>query len=314
MASENLMLQSASTVAPIVDQTMWVLLLVCGGTLLLVFGLMLFFCARYRKGSPHSRVVKKQQSLALEIGWTAATLAIFLALFVWGMLVYFDMHVQPEQAIKISVIGKQWMWKIQHAGGQKEINELHIPINKPILLMMTSQDVIHSFFVPDFRVKQDVLPGRYTYVWFEASQVGEYQIFCTQYCGTMHAQMIGRVVVLSESDYEKWLEGAGAAERALESPSKRGEKLFTSLACSACHTGVDQAIGPNLHGIYGKKVHLDTGEEIVRDDEYIRESILYPNAKIVRGYKPLMPTYLGRVSEDDLLDLIAYIKSLTIAK
>lgn len=307
MNTDMPILQSASTISGQIDQAMLGLLLICGGALFLVFALMLIFCIVYRKGSPHNRVIKKQGSLALEWGWTIATFVIFLGLFVWGVVIYFEMHVPPKGSAEITVVGKQWMWKFQHPNGRREINELHMPVSQPILLTMTSQDVIHSLFIPGFRIKQDVLPGRYTKTWFEASKIGEYELFCTQYCGTMHANMIGRVYVLSPSDYEKWLEDK---TKPIEDPSVRGEKLFNSLGCINCHSEHSGYLGPSLEGLYGKRRILTTDESVLADENYIRESILNPNAKVVKGYKPLMPTFQGQVSEEDLLDLIAYIKSL----
>jgi len=307
-------LKAASTISGPIDQAMIGLLLICGSVLFFIFALMFIFCIRYRKDSSHNRKLKKQGSLALEWAWTIATLVIFLGLFVWGVVIYFDMHVAPFGASEITVVGKQWMWKFQHPSGRREINELHIPVGQPILLTMTSQDVIHSLFIPGFRIKQDVLPGRYTKTWFEATEIGEYRLFCTQYCGTMHADMIGQVYVLSDSDYEKWLEEKVvlSEEPPSESPVSRGESLFKSLGCISCHSEQSGYLGPSLEGLFGKKRKLTTGETVLADENYIRESILYPNAKVVEGYQPLMPTFKGKVSEDDLFDLVAYIKSLVL--
>jgi len=206
----------------------------------------------------------------------------------------------------VYIVGKQWMWKFQHAEGQREIDELHVPLGRPVRLTMTSEDVIHSFFVPAFRVKQDVLPGRYTTTWFNATRQGTYHLFCAEYCGTQHSGMIGQVVVMEPTQYEMWL-GAGAVGGSL---SSAGEKLFQDLACNSCHTGDAQARGPNLQGLFGRSVALEGGGTTVADESYIRESVLDPRAKIAAGYQPIMPTYEGLVTEEQLLALVAYLKSL----
>jgi cytochrome c oxidase subunit 2 len=311
MSVDEFILRSASSVAPQIDFAMLGLVLICGFVLALVFLLIVVFGIRYRKNSPHSRKLHKEGSLSLEWGWTFGTLIVFLGLFAWGAVIYFKMHIAPSGVIEIAVVGKQWMWKFQHQNGRRELNELHVPIGHPISLKMISQDVVHSVFIPDFRLKQDVLPGRYTRTWFEASKVGEFHLFCTQYCGTMHAQMTGRIFVLSESDYEQWLEGDGALDKEQQPKTmvSRGEKLFNTLGCISCHSETTN-IGPPLQGVYGSKVRLTTGQLVVADDDYIRESILYPNAKMVEGYLPIMPTYKAKVSEEELLELVAYIKSL----
>lgn len=308
MNNEASWIKSASTLALSIDNTMLVLILIFGLALMVICSLLIFFAVFYRKDSIRNRRLKKAESLRLEWGWTIATLIIFLGIFFWCLYVYFEMHVPPLGAQEISVVGKQWMWKFQHPNGKREINELHIPINQPILLKMISQDVIHSLFVPAFRLKQDVLPGRYTKTWVEPSLEGEYQLFCTQYCGTMHSAMIGKVFVLNDMDYEAWLASDQQEDKPEQNLMSRGEELYTELGCISCHAKDGAQIGPPLEGLFGKKRMLTTGEVIVANDDYIRESILYPNKKIVAGYEPLMPTFLGRVSEEDLLDLIAYIK------
>jgi cytochrome c oxidase subunit 2 len=312
MNHESPIFVSASTVAPQVDNAMLALLIVCGFIFLLVFMLMFVFCIMYRKGSPHSRKFEKTQNLALEWGWTIATLVVFLGIFLWGIIIFFKMHIPMHGSSLITVVAKQWMWKFQHENGKREINELHIPLGQPIVLNMASEDVIHSLYIPAFRIKQDVLPGRYTKTWFEASKIGEYLLYCTQYCGSMHADMVGKVYVMSDEDYEKWLLGKESQpiQPILENPISRGEKKFVELACNSCHTEAPASIGPPLRGIVGKKLKLVNGKTIVADENYIRESILYPDAKIPEGYQPVMPSYFGRVNEDDLFALIAYIKSL----
>jgi cytochrome c oxidase subunit 2 len=229
-----------------------------------------------------------------------------MVLFVWGAMVFFHAQRPPRGAIEIYAVGKQWMWKFQHMDGQREINELHVPIGQPVKLTMISQDVIHSFFVPAFRVKQDVLPGRYTTVWFQATRTGRYHLFCAEYCGTQHSGMIGSVVVMEPAQYQAWLSGGGGEGSLAQS----GEKLFQDLACNTCHRSDSGARGPDLAGIFGSQVTLQAGQKLVADEAYIRESILNPQAKLVMGFQPIMPTFQGQVSEEGLMSLVAYIKSL----
>jgi len=288
------------------------LLLICGSTFILVFLLIIFFCVRYHKSKINNRQIKFKESLLLEWGWTITSMVIFLGLFAWGTMIFFESHIAKKGATEIAVVGKQWMWKFQHKNGKREINELHIPVGQPIVLKMISQDVIHSLFVPSFRIKQDVLPGRYTKTWLEATKIGDYHLFCTQYCGAMHAQMLGRVYVLSAKDYDLWLENEADNEKSSkpESMADRGKNLFSKLSCISCHEAGKDQIGPSLVGILGSAVQLSTGQKIIADDNYIREKILYPNAKIVYGYPPVMPPFLGKISEEELHDLLAYIKTL----
>jgi cytochrome c oxidase subunit 2 len=225
---------------------------------------------------------------------------------VWGAVVFFHAQRPPKGAIEIYAVGKQWMWKFQHMDGQREINELHVPIGQPVKLTMISQDVIHSFFVPAFRVKQDVLPGRYTTVWFQATKTGKYHLFCAEYCGTQHSGMIGSVVVMEPAQYQAWLAGGGGEGSLAQS----GEKLFQDLACNTCHRSDSGARGPDLAGVFGSQVTLQGGQKLAADEAYIRESILNPQAKLVMGFQPIMPTFQGQVSEEGLMQLVAYIKTL----
>jgi cytochrome c oxidase subunit 2 len=226
---------------------------------------------------------------------------------VWGAQVFFHMTRPPRGAMEIWVVGKQWMWKAQHMDGAREINELHVPIGRPVKLIMGSEDVIHSFFIPDFRVKADVVPGRYNTMWFTATKPGKYHIFCTQYCGTKHSNMIGWVTAMEPNEYQTWL-GGGAAGGTM---ADAGAKLFTDLACNTCHLDNGQGRGPVLKGLYGKQALISGGQIVTIDDAYIRESILNPQAKVVSGFVPIMPTFQGLVTEEQLLQLIAYIKTLS---
>ena len=299
----------ASTIAPQVDALTIMLLVLCGFIIILVFGLMLYFSVKYRASRPIDRKWKSphRERIELEFGWTLIPLFLFFFIFGWGGYVFFEMHEPPKNAAKIYVVAKQWMWKFQHPDGTRELDELHIPVGQPVKLIMTSQDVIHSFFVPEFRVKQDVLPGRYTSLWFQATKTGVFHLFCTQYCGTDHARMTGQIIVMKPADYQQWL-ASGLAQHKLM--GDRGERLFNKLGCIHCHGSRPAVNAPPLARLYGSVVHLRSGETVVADENYIRESILNPDAKIVDGFKALMPPFKGLVSEDDVLALIEYIKSL----
>ena len=277
----------------------------------ILIALLIFYLGiRYRRRSPsevgrppaeHSRA-----TTILEITWSVVPLGLLAILFVWGARLYFVMSRPPAGAAEIQVVGKQWMWKMQHPEGNREINELHVPVGRPIRLTLTSEDVIHSFFLPEFRIKTDVLPGRYTTLWFQADRIGTYHLFCSQYCGAEHSRMTGRVVVMEPHDYQAWLAGESRGRP----PAASGAALFVSKACVTCHRPDTAARAPILVGLLGKKVTLEGGRTIVADENYIRESILNPQAKIVAGYQPIMPTFRGQVGEEELLQLIDYVKTL----
>ena len=308
--------EQASTMALSVDTLTIFLLIVTAFFSLLIAGLIVFFAVKYR---PSNKTVNREGApdshLLLEIIWTGIPLAIVIVIFFWGTGVFYQLRTMPADAVQMHVIGKQWMWKIQHPEGQREINALHIPVNKAIQLTMISEDVIHDFSIPAFRVKQDVLPGRYTKLWFQATKVGRYHIFCDQYCGTLHASMIGEVVVMEPKDYAAWIsKGAfpteSGASSAQPTPASAGEELFTKMGCSSCHIGTGEGRAPSLVGLYGKKVVLSNKQTVTADDEYLRESILKPAAKVVAGYEPIMPLFQGQLTEENVLELIQYIKSL----
>jgi cytochrome c oxidase subunit 2 len=265
-----------------------------------------YFFVKYRRRDPKAIGVTVTGGTALEIAWTVLPLMLTMVMFVWGASVFFAMSRPPDETLNIYVVGKQWMWKFQHLDGQREINELHVPVGRDVKLIMTSEDVIHDLYVPAFRVKQDVIPGRYVSIWFRATKPGRFHLFCAEYCGTRHSGMIGEVVAMDPSDYQNWLSG-GAPEGSLASS---GEKLFADLACNTCHRPDAQGRGPVLDGLFGKTVTLQNGEKVVVDEAYIRESILLPSAKIAAGYQPIMPTFQGLISEEQLLELIEYVKSL----
>jgi cytochrome c oxidase subunit II len=298
--------ESASTMASRVDWLYFFLLAVSIFFSLLIAGLIVFYAVKYRRRSADSVGAQIHGGLVLELTWTIVPFLITMVIFVWGASVFFAMAHPPDETINIYVVGKQWMWKFQHLDGQREIDELHVPVGRPVKLIMTSEDVIHDVFVPAFRVKADVVPGRYTNLWFQATKPGRYRLFCAEYCGTKHSGMIGQVVVMEPSEYQTWLSG-GAAEGSLASA---GAKLFQDLACNTCHRPDAQGRGPVLEGLFGRTVTLQNGETVTVDEAYVRESILQPAAKIASGFQPIMPTFQGLVTEEQLLELIEYVKSL----
>jgi cytochrome c oxidase subunit 2 len=296
----------ASTMAGRVDALYFFLLAVSAFFSTLIAVLVIVFAIKYRRRSANEVGAPIHGSIALELLWSAIPFGITMVMFVWGASVFFSMARAPRGAMEVYVVGKQWMWKFQHVDGQREINELHVPVGRPVRLTMGSEDVIHSFFVPDFRVKMDVVPGKTSSVWFEATRPGRSHLFCTEYCGTKHSGMIGWIVAMEPADFQAWLAG-GAAEGSMAS---RGEKLFQDLACHTCHAPDARGRGPVLDGLFGSQVRLQSGATLVADESYLRESIVNPTAKIVAGYEPLMPAFQGLVSEEGLMQLIAYIKSL----
>jgi len=273
---------------------------------LLIAGLLVFFAIKYHRRHDDEVGAAIHGSLALELLWTVIPFFITMVMFGWGAKVFFDAYRPPKGAMEIYIVGKQWMWKAQHMGGQKEINELHVPVGRAVKLTMGSEDVLHSFFIPAFRVKADVIPGRYNVLWFTPTKPGRYHLFCAEYCGTRHSGMIGWVEVMEPTDFQAWLGGG----RASDSPAAAGEKLFQDLVCISCHRDDAQARGPQLKGLFGHTVRLQGGATAVADEAYIRESIVNPQAKIVDGFLPIMPTFQGLVSEEQLLQLIAYVRSL----
>jgi cytochrome c oxidase subunit 2 len=295
----------ASTIAPYADALYFFLLAITVIGLVLVGVLVFGFSIRYRKAkSPVATQV--EGSTLLEATWTIIPLALFMVTWIWGALLYFRIYNPPTNAMNIYVVGKQWMWKAEHEGGQHEINALHVPTGRAVQLTLISQDVFHSFSIPDFRIKREVIPGRYSTVWFQATTPGTYHIFCTQYCGTNHSAMIGEVTVLSPEDYQKWTQESTSGT----SLAQNGERLFASMGCNACHSGSAAARGPNLAGVYGSKLQLTSGSEVLVNDAYLRDAILNPSQHVTAGYAPIMPTYQGQVSEDGLIDLVEYIKNM----
>ena len=298
--------ERASTMAGRVDALYFFLIGLSTFFSLLIAGLIVFYAVKYRRRRADEIGADIHGSLILEVAWSGIPLLITMVIFVWGASVFFAMARPPDEVLNIYAVGKQWMWKFQHLDGQREINELHVPVGRAVKMIMTSEDVIHDFFVPAFRVKADVLPGRYTSVWFEPTKPGRYHLFCAEYCGTKHSGMIGSVVVMEPSEYQTWLSG-GVPEGSLAST---GAKLFADLACNTCHRPDAQGRGPVLEGLFGKTVALQSVETVTVDEAYVRESILTPAAKITGGFQPIMPTFQGLVTEEQLLALVEYVKSL----
>ena len=346
----------ASTIAGDVDLLFFALIGLSLVFIVAIVACIFYFAVKYRRGSHADRSNPVNESLFVETTWMIIPTVLGVGMFGWAATSYFDMQRQPSgEAMEIYATGKQWMWKFQHPGGAREINTLHVPAGRPIEVTLTSQDVIHSFFVPAFRIKQDALPGRYTKTWFEATKPGTYHLLCAEYCGTEHSQMGGKVHVMEPAAYAQWLEtgatggsntepGTGRRERTptggLDDPSEEpmdpdawrrneqeppapppqamaeaGRQLFEKLRCNSCHrvdsTALYPATGPVLEGLYGHPAELQNNRTIIADAQYIRTSILYPQQKLVAGYPPVMPTYKGQINEDELMQLVAYIKSLS---
>ncbi|MGH7952129.1 MAG: cytochrome c oxidase subunit II [Limisphaerales bacterium] len=298
--------KEASTIAAQTDDIYFFLLGMSAFVLAIVFLPMIYCLFKYRRGKKANREPLKVSTTKIEISWTIIPTFIAMGIFGWGAKVYFDEEVPPTNALQINVVGKQWMWKIQHQEGNREIDALHIPVNRPVKLTLASEDVIHSFFVPAFRVKQDVVPGRFTTEWFEPDRVGAYHFYCSEYCGAGHSLMQGMVYVMTPTAYQEWL----TRGRPKDTLAQSGEKLFRELGCTGCHVGNSAIHAPPLEGLYEHLVPLSNGTFVRADDKYLRDSILLPESQIVAGYKPLMPTYQGRISEDELFQVIAYIKSI----
>ena len=299
--------ERASTIAGEVDALYFFLVGLSAVMSLLIATLVVSFAVKFHRRHPDEVGAQVHGGLTLELAWTFVPFLITLVIFFWGAKVFFAMASPPRETLNIYVVGKQWMWKVQHTTGQREINELHVPVGRPVKLIMTSEDVIHNFSIPAMRVKSDVIPGRFVQIWFEPTRPGTYQIFCAEYCGTQHSGMVGRVVVMEANAYQTWLSG-GAEEGSLAST---GEGLFADLACNNCHRPDSSGWGPVLENVFGHPVKLEDGSVVTADENYLRESILMPAAKVTAGYQPVMPAFQGLVSEEQLLALIEYIKSLS---
>jgi cytochrome c oxidase subunit II len=297
--------EQASTMAEKVDHLYFFLVALTIFFSTLIAMLVIVFAVKYRRTHVAQVGAPITGSVPLELMWSIIPFGISMVIFAWSASVYFDIYRPPDETLQIYAVGKRWMWKFQHIDGQREINELHVPLGRPVKITMTSEDVIHDLYFPSFRVKADVIPGRFSQVWFEATKAGEYHLFCAEYCGTKHSGMIGKVIVMEPAAYQAWLSG-GTGEMSM---AARGERLFQDLACHTCHMEDASGRGPSLRGVFGSQVKLADGSSVVADEGYLRESILNPQAKLVAGYQPLMPTFQGLVNEEALMGLIEYIKS-----
>jgi cytochrome c oxidase subunit 2 len=298
--------EQASNFAPQVDSLVLFMIAVCAFFAVVICAAVIYFFFKYQRQHPDEVGVPIHGDMRLEIAWIVLPFFLLMAMFGWGAVIYVDYRHTPSDTLDIYVIGKQWMWKLQQPDGRKEINELHVPVNRNVRLVMASEDVIHDFSVPAFRVKMDVVPGHYNTMWFRPTKPGRYHFFCSQYCGTNHAVMGGWVTVMEQDEYAKWLSGTSASG----DPVAVGQKLYSDLACNTCHLPDGKGRGPSYNGVYGSQVKMADGSTVLADDNYIRESILQPNAKIVAGFQPVMPSFQGLVTEDQILALTSYIKSL----
>ena len=288
------------------DALYFFIVAVCTFFAVLVTALVVFFTLRFRRRTPDQVGADIHGSLALELTWTFIPFVLSMVMFGWGAKVFFNLARPPRDAMEIFVVGKQWMWKVQHPDGTREINQLHVPVGRPVRITLGSEDVLHDFSLPAFRVKMDAVPGKLTTLWFEATVPGTYHIFCAEYCGTKHSGMIGEVIALQPDDYEAWLAGG----RTTGTPVENGARLFTDHACITCHKEDSTGRGPSLLGVFGGAVELTDGRTVVADENYLRESIMNSQAKVVKGYQPIMPAFQGLLNEENILQLIAYIKTL----
>ncbi len=298
--------QAASSIASEVDLLYFFILAVASFFAVLVSVAVVFFAIKFRRRHADEIGHDIHGSIALELIWSIIPFVLAMVMFFWGADLYFRIARPPADAMDVYVVGKQWMWKVQHPEGVREINELHVPLGRPVRITLGSEDVLHDFYIPAFRVKMDAVPGKLTTLWFTATKTGSYHVFCAEYCGTQHSGMIGQVIVMEPHDYEAWLAGGRSTGTAVQN----GEKLFTQLACITCHKTDTSGRGPVLTGVFGSTVQLMDGRQVIVDENYLRESVMNPQAKIVLGYQPIMPTFQGTVSEENLLQLIAYIKTL----
>jgi cytochrome c oxidase subunit 2 len=267
-----------------------------------------YFFIKYREKEKYATPDEIHGSILLETTWSIIPFVVSMTIFLGGAILFHNQYRMPAESMEIYVVGKQWMWKFQHSTGQREINELHVPLGRKVKLTMTTEDVLHDLYVPAFRTKADVVPGRYTTIWFEATKPGKYHLYCAEYCGLNHSGMGGWVYVMEQKDFDNWLAGGGSNQ----TPVEAGRELFTNkLGCASCHAGGQNQRGAKLEGVFGTDVKLTTGEVVKADEAYIRNSILNPQSQIVEGYQPIMPTFKGQVTEEQLVSLVAYIKSLS---
>ena len=302
--SGDWLLPAASEGAKRIDSLFFSLLALTGCVAIGIALLITIFCVKYRRGSNADRTDPPTQFRPLEIGWIATPLVIFVGIFVWGAKVYATLYQPAPGAMQVFVVGKQWMWRAEHANGRREIDELHLPVDEPVRIVLATEDVIHSFYIPAFRIKQDAVPGRYTGITVKPTRVGTYELHCSEYCGTDHARMGGHVIVMPREEFARWLEQGSPAG----TMAANGKRTFTRLGCSGCHEPGSTVHAPDLRGLFGRAVHLQDGRTVIADEGYIRDSILLPKKDVVAGFAPVMPSYQGQATEGDLLELIAYLR------
>lgn len=298
-------MNAASSIAGHTDALFGAMLLLCGSMAVLIAAIIAVFCVRYRRSSTADRSNPPSNARTLEIAWVVAPLLIFFGVFGWAASDYLTLREPPANALAIHVVGKQWMWKLQHGNGRREINTLHVPLNQPVELTMASEDAIHSFYVPAFRLKQDVVPGRYTRFWFTPTRLGEFRLFCSEYCGSEHSAMVGTVTVMTPADYTRWLQ-AGPAEPGMV---QQGFALYRNAGCIGCHSARSTVHAPPLQDLAGRIVQLQDGRSVKADDNYLRDAILQPGKDVVAGYAPIMPSYQGQFDESQLQMLLAYLRA-----
>jgi cytochrome c oxidase subunit 2 len=310
----NWLPEEASNLARNVDTVIWFVTIISLVFFFLITVVLVFFAIKYRRKNGEDETPYITGNHFLETLWTIVPSILVLVIFAYGFIVFKQMRTPPQEALEINVIGKQWLWQFQYDNGKTTINELYVQQNRPVKLIMRSEDVIHSFFVPAFRVKQDLLGGMYTYLWFTPTKVGVFDLYCAEYCGTGHSKMLGKVIVMSPEAYERWRKGEEREEQkgvASISPVQLGEQLYQQRGCNACHT-IDgtPSVGPSWKGLFGHEVTLQDGTKVTADENYIRESILEPQAKLVKGYQPVMPSFKGILTDEEISAIIAYIKTL----
>lgn len=300
--------EQASSIAADVDLIYNVVMWISIAASVAVLGTMLYFAFRYKRRGSNEHTPHIPGSHKVELVWTIIPAIVFLSIAAWGIVIYHDMDNPPDNAFAIHVTGKQWFWEFTYGNGKKAVNELRVPVGRPIVMQMASNDVLHSFFVPSFRVKKDIVPGYRTQLWFTATKTGEFNLFCAEYCGTNHSGMLGKVIVMGQSQFDEWYSQVEAGQK---TPADLGADLFKSKGCFSCHSVDGSAlVGPTLKGVVGRKSDLADGSSVTADDNYIRDSLMNPTAKVVKGFPPVMPTFQGQLSEDEVTQLIEYLKTL----
>ena len=304
-------LPKTSTIAGSVDSLYDFIMITSVISFVIIVAGMLYFMLRYRRKSEQDKTAYIEGHTPTEIGVIVVLFVWVMVIFVWGYVDYRKMIHAPSGALEINVIGRQWQWEIEYPNGKKALNEIRVPKGQPVKLILTSSDVLHSFYIPNFRLKQDAVPGMYTTLWFEATETGRQQVFCAEYCGTAHSKMFAVLIVMEPEEYQNWLEGWSPETQAASNPATRGKELYQSRGCVACHSLDGSAVvGPSFLGVFGTEKILADGSKVSADENYIRESLMEPQAKLVKGFAPVMPTYKGQLSDEEVNVLLAFIKGL----